>query len=365
MEKLLELKEIALIPTAINYGKYQQSKINYLISDELEITGVSNTLPVITSPMESIIDSNNWKIWQDNGIKPILPRTEGLETRLSACCYIFSAFSIQEIKASFVDQDRRGGRNQFHICIDCGNGHDSNLLDLCHKLKQSYGQQMLIMAGNIFNPETYINYSKIGIDYVRVGSGGSLVNKNKFGFHYPMASLLIDINNTKNKACIGLKTPKIIADGGISSISDILKALALGADYVMCGRQFSKLLEAAGTVYKKSKNQNGEEIIEEVNLSSLTGITKEELIKLNLERQYYGNTSIEMQALRAGFNTVEDWVKKKPKIKLSDSTWEWVPVNNLISNWIIEFKNCTDYGFMMSGALNWKEFKDKVKYGRV
>jgi hypothetical protein len=37
--------------------------------------------------------------------------------------------------------------------------------------------------------------------------------------------------------------PKIVSDGGIRNYSDIIKALALGADYVMCGSIFSKMLE--------------------------------------------------------------------------------------------------------------------------
>ncbi len=33
---------------------------------------------------------------------------------------------------------------------------------------------------------------------------------------------------------------KIIADGGMAGYSDIIKSLALGADYVMCGRIFAQ-----------------------------------------------------------------------------------------------------------------------------
>ena len=366
MEKLLELKDVALIPGTLN-GGYQGSKINYFVVDNNEVTGMSRSLPVFTSPMEAVVDSNNWKMWQDNGIKPILPRTEDLKTRLEACCFLFAAFSIQEIKDYFVNQDKRGGQNQFHICIDCGNGHDSALLELCHRLKHHYGQQMIIMAGNIANPETYVNYAKVGVDYIRVGiSGGSLVNKNKYGFHYPMASLLHDINMVKTKACVGLRTPLIIADGGIATVSDILKAVAVGADYVMIGRQFARLIEAAGTIYRKSKDQKGEEMIEEVkNPESLLRLTQVELIGLDLERQYFGNTTPEIQAMRAGYENLDEWRKQRPRIKVSDSAWEWIKIDQSISDWIQEFKDCVDYGFMMSGATNWKEFRDKVKYGRV
>ena len=365
MEKLLELRDIILIPSVLN-GGYQGSKMDYFITDNSEVTGVARSLPIFTSPMEAIVDSINWKVWQDNGIKPILPRTEDLQTRLEACCYIFSAFSIQEVKNYFMSQDKRGGRNQFHICIDCGNGHDANLIDLCHRLKQLYGQQILLMVGNVAYPETIINYSKAGIDYIRVGiSSGSLVNKNKYGFHYPMASLIRDICQVKQKACIGLKVPQIIADGGILNVSDILKAIAIGADYVMIGRQFANLIEAAGTIYRKDKDKKGEETLEEVkNPENLLNLSPAELETLDLVRQYYGNTTPEVQAMRAGYNNIEEWRKQNPRIKVSDSTWEWIKINKSISNWIEEFKDCVDYGFMMTNSVNWKNFKDNVKFGR-
>lgn len=366
MEKLLELKDIALIPAVVNNG-YQGEKLDYFITDRSEVTGMARSLPIFTSPMEAIVDSINWKMWQDNGIKPILPRTEDLQTRLDACCYIFSAFSIQEVKTYFINQDKRGGRNQFHVCIDCGNGHDSGLIDLCHKLKQHYGQQMLIMVGNISFPETFINYSKAGIDYVRVGmTSGSLVDKNKHGFHYPMASLIHDICQVRSKACVGLKTPAIIADGGITEISDILKAVAVGADFVMIGGQFASLIEAAGTIYRRETNTKGEEMIEEVkNPENLLRMTQDELQTLDLERQYYGNTDPEIQAIRAGFDNFEEWKKQNPRVKVSDTAWKWIKVDRSITDWISDFRDCVDYGFMMTNSTNWKDFKDRIKYGRI
>ena len=57
------------------------------------------------------------------------------------------------------------------------------------------------------------------------------------GIHYPMASLINDTAKIKNSIegnC------KIIADGGMSCFSDIIKALVLGADYVMAGLLFAK-----------------------------------------------------------------------------------------------------------------------------
>jgi len=43
--------------------------------------------------------------------------------------------------------------------------------------------------------------------------------------------------------------PMIVADGGMKDYSDIIKALGLGADYVMVGSLFNKALESSGDNY--------------------------------------------------------------------------------------------------------------------
>lgn len=69
------------------------------------------------------------------------------------------------------------------------------------------------------------------------------ITSSNTAIHYPMASLIKECYEVslqlKNQAYI-------IADGGIKGHGDIEKALALGADYVMCGSIFNRMLESAG-----------------------------------------------------------------------------------------------------------------------
>lgn len=368
MKNLLNLSSIVLIPRGTNGGNWLKKKMNFLVSDEKEKFLDPYSLPIFTSPMEAIVGKDNWKTWQDSGIKPIIPRTESLLDRIEACCFIYSAFSIEEIKDEFLNKDRRTRfQGQYHICIDSGNGHDRSLFQLCSDLKAKYSNQIILMVGNISNPETYLEYNNIGIDYVRVGMySGSLVNKSKFGFDYPMASLLMDINEIRRQRNLfRSENTKVIADGGILSHSDILKAIAIGADYVMIGRGLSGILESSGTIYRKSKNEDGVDIIEEIeNPENLSTLSSLELESLDLIRQYSGNTSLEIQALRSGFTDVSDW-RKVSKVKISDSSWIWVPVNTKISDWLIELKECLEYGFMMSDSTTWEEFRKNILYGEI
>lgn len=69
------------------------------------------------------------------------------------------------------------------------------------------------------------------------------------GVGYPMASL---IEQTKGIADTLSNPAKIVADGGFKKYADIIKALALGADYVMLGSILNKALESAGTTINVS-----------------------------------------------------------------------------------------------------------------
>ena len=360
MEKLLELDDIALYPSELNNG-YQLNKYNYGVLDDIDKT---TSLPIFTSPSDAVVDKNNWRIWSKEGIRPVLPRTEDIDVRLDGCQYIFTAFSLPEVKEHFISRGKRNSSNQFRVCIDCGNGGDIEIFNTSQQLKKIYGPQINIMAGNIGNPKTYINYCKAGIDYVRVGiSSGSLVDSSKYGFYYPMAQLLVDILGIKNTSCVGLRQTKIVADGGIGNSVDILKCIALGADYVMCGRQFVRLIEAAGSIGRESETSGAYEII-----------SKEEAVRLlselgpkeaRLKRLYCGNTTYESQAKRDGYSDINDWIDGGYKTRPTDSRTEWVSVSNTLKVWISDMYDKFNYAFAMSNSVDWKTYKQNIKYGRV
>jgi len=355
---MLELDGIALLPTELNSGNSVQGNFNFAVDD------VEPSLPIFTSPMEAVVGSSNWKIWPNNGIKPVIPRTESIEFRLEACGYIFVAFSKEEVKQHFIVNINKSPTPLIRICIDAGNGHDTEVLEIGKNLRRIYGPRVSIMGGNIGNPSTYLDYCRADFDYVRVGlSSGSLVDYEKYGFYYPMASLLIDINTTKKTTGVGLKQTKIIADGGIKSPSDILKCIALGADYVMIGREFAKLLEANGDIYKEVYDTNEKKrVLEPQNKEDLVNMDVDSLKRLELVRIYKGNTTNQTQAERAGYSSVEKWESTVKKKKPVDSRCENVVINSNLETWLKGMYECFNYGFVMTSSIDWKSFKNNVKY---
>lgn len=235
-------------------------------------------LPLFTAPMSSVINTDNAKYFS-RYVHTIIPRHIELKERLKFLgSYIFIAVSLKEFEDLLesdyfkpnIEED-----NLCYICIDLANGHMQKLLDLCLKAKNMYGRKITLMTGNIANPETYKLYCQIGIDYVRVGIGGGSVclTSANTGVHYPMGSLLEHIGEIKRRReKEDSFTTKVVADGGFSNFDQIIKALALGADYVMLGRIFAKCKEAvcaeSGEYYGMSTKKAQKEMGKEGNTTS-------------------------------------------------------------------------------------------------
>lgn len=213
----------------------------------------SGMLPLFTAPMDSVVNINNFELFLKNKIIPILPRTETLNDRLNFVeIGRWAAFSLDEFENNFIKSvDAKKYVYPLHILIDIANGHVARLYQSVRAAKGIFGNSLIIMVGNIANPETYRVCVESQVDYVRcsVGTGAGCITSSNTAIGYPIASLISEIADIKKefieRGADKSKLTKIIADGGIRNYSDVIKALALGADYVMCGSIFSKMMESS------------------------------------------------------------------------------------------------------------------------
>ncbi len=201
-------------------------------------------LPLFTAPMDKVIDETNVENFVDSGINICLPRNVKWDS-LKNDNYFYS-YGLDEILELLKNKSQLPKR----VLIDVANGHMQKLFDISKNIKETFGNKIELMVGNIANPDTYRKYCEIGVDYIRVGIGGgsACTTSANVSIHYPMASLIEECGYIK----LNFTNPtKIIADGGFKNFSDIIKALAVGADYVMIGSIFNKCLESCGETYMK------------------------------------------------------------------------------------------------------------------
>ena len=244
-------KDVTILPSIISNIEHRSSCNPYYDN---------GLLPLFTSPMDTVVGEENFSSFYNESIVPILPRTIDVNKRLkNSTDGKWSAYSLSEFERLFCNGLNVIQSDSILALIDVANGHMSKILDVSRRAKNLYGDKITIMAGNIANPQTYIQYAEAGIDYCRCGIGGGncCITATQLGIFCPMATLISDIYNIKKFLLSqGKKNlPKIVADGGVRNYDDIIKALALGADYVMCGSIFSKMMESSAPkfLWKDSK----------------------------------------------------------------------------------------------------------------
>lgn len=339
----LGLHDVTIIPSTLSSIRHR-SDVNPFRNDFGE-----ERYPIFVAPMGAVTDENNYKTWLENKVTPVIPRTVGqrlsFDERMNLAKEAFVSVSLDEaeslIKLQNIELYSNGDKR--HICIDLANGHMSHLLETCKKIKQFYGAHIVIMTGNIANPETYKKYCSAGIDYVRVGIGGGsrCTTSAATGIHFPMATLIDECHKIQEK--MTFKT-KIIADGGMGWFDDINKSLALGADYVMLGRLFAECEEACGEIgYAENEEayKNGMYCAKEAYKSMLT--------KLLPFRNYAGMSHRSMQKETGGDGS-----------KVSEGIVLPVAVKYTTAHFMELLESYLRSAMSYTNSKNLDEFKDSV-----
>lgn len=293
----------------------------------------NGTLPIYNAPMDRVISRENEYVFLENKInavqtRPLVPVFDKTIHSLSAA----------EMRSYFQDlQLNPKGR----YLIDMANGHMKSLLDLIVDVKKSY-PDIFLMVGNIANPETYKVLSDAGADAIRIniGSGNSCTTSVNTAIGYGVGSLIVECREIANS----LKKPaQIVADGGMRSYADVIKALALGADYVMIGGLLNKTIESAGDNYL-------------FNIVKVSQKTAEKLYKMGLPiyKSMRGMSTQEVQ---------RDWGKKE--LRASEGVVTRNKVTGSIEKWVKEFQEYLRSSMSYCGAKSLDEFIGEARYTLV
>lgn len=131
------------------------------------------------------------------------------------------------------------------LVVDTAHGHSQGVLKTVSKLRNLYPDIQLI-AGNVATPEAAQALVQAGADCIKIGIGpGSICTTRVVaGVGVPQFSAVLETA----AACHELDIPAI-ADGGIRTSGDIVKAIGAGADAVMVGSLLAGSEESPGETF--------------------------------------------------------------------------------------------------------------------
>ena len=129
--------------------------------------------------------------------------------------------------------------------------------DVLGILKKSFGESVHIMAGNVATLEGINDLAQWGANSIRCNIGGGSICSTRIqtGHGLPGLQTIFDCAKTDHDVAI-------IADGGIRTAGDIVKAIAAGADFVMLGSLLAGTDETPGEVVQLPSGMKKSDIVE-------------------------------------------------------------------------------------------------------
>ena len=133
------------------------------------------------------------------------------------------------------------------LCIDSSEGYSAWQKNTIKFIREKYGDTVKVGAGNIVDREGFMFLAECGADFIKIGIGGGsiCITREQKGIGRGQASAVIEVAAARDEYYkkTGIYIP-ICSDGGIVYDYHITLALAMGADFVMLGRYFSRFDES-------------------------------------------------------------------------------------------------------------------------
>lgn len=254
-----------LTPAGLEYGdvflvpQYTEVSSRSLVSTHVALTpSLTLDVPVISSNMDTVTEHEMAQAMTAGGGIGAIHRFMSIERsveeyKLSPLCFV-SVGVNEESRERAQELIKAGAR---HFIIDIAHGHSKLMRDMLEFMRLLGHEDLYLVAGNIATDYAALDLADWGADAIKVGIGPGAVciTKNVTGVTVPQFSAVHSCSRAlKGRFALSQlfpshsppPNPLIIADGGITEIGDIAKALGAGADLVMSGRLFATCREAPG-----------------------------------------------------------------------------------------------------------------------
>lgn len=142
------------------------------------------------------------------------------------------------------------------LCIDSSEGFSEWQKLTIEWIRENYGDTVKVGAGNIVDRDGFRFLADAGADFIKVGIGGGsiCITREQKGIGRGQATALQEVAAARDEYYeeTGIYVP-ICSDGGIVHDYHMTLALAMGSDFLMLGRYFSRFDESP----TKKINMNG------------------------------------------------------------------------------------------------------------
>ena len=133
------------------------------------------------------------------------------------------------------------------LCIDSSEGYSEWQKRTLQYIHEHFGPDVRVGAGNVVDAEGFRFLAEAGADFIKVGIGGGsiCITRETKGIGRGQATALIDVCAERDRYYkeTGVYIP-VCSDGGIVHDYHMTLALAMGADFLMLGRYFSRFDES-------------------------------------------------------------------------------------------------------------------------
>jgi IMP dehydrogenase len=243
-KQAITFDDILLIP---DYNPYESRRsVSTRVTDKTE--KLSLGIPIMTANMDTVTGSDMANFISDKGGIGVLHRFLSVEENVREFKKTNSKTFVS-VGASDRELDRFSALlsvGATYFCVDVAHGHAEYVGKMIKNMRSIAGANICIMAGNVATYAGADYLASVGADIIKVGIGPGSVctTRIKTGFGVPQLSAI--------QSCARINR-SIIADGGIKTAGDIVKALAFGADFVMIGKDGVKYKEYRGMASQEAQ----------------------------------------------------------------------------------------------------------------
>lgn len=136
------------------------------------------------------------------------------------------------------------------LVLDIAHGHADHCIDMVNHVRRTFPEAQII-AGNVASADGARELAEAGADAIKVGIGPGSICTTRIVTGFGVPQLTAIDNSLEGLVKAGIDIP-VIADGGIKTSGDLVKALAAGASTAMIGSMFAGCEEAPGATVQRN-----------------------------------------------------------------------------------------------------------------